>query len=130
MKISKSKLSIINFEGPLKKTNISNEETEIKDKMKILNDKMNEEKKSLLQIPFKKDSNTFNLLLYSLGKKNKTENDILFISHYLTSFSSIIQLIDKKKTLVDSSKILNEISNHIKTERYNKNDLIFLDMVI
>ena len=46
MKISKSKLSIINFEGPLKKTNISNEETEIKDKMKILNDKMNEEKKS------------------------------------------------------------------------------------
>ena len=125
MKISKSKLSIINFEGPLKKTNISNEETEIKDKMKILNDKMNEEKKSLLQIPFKKDSNTFNLLLYSLGKKNKTENDILFISHYLTSFSSIIQLIDKKKTLVDSSKILNEISNHIKTERYNKNDLIF-----
>ena len=70
------------------------------------------------------DSKIFNLILYSLQKKLKNENDILFISHYLTSFKTILDLIDKKKTLVDSSKILSEISTSIKLEKKQNKDLI------
>ena len=117
MKISKLKSTLINFQNPLIKTIINDEEKEIQNISKSLIKRMEEEKIKLNEIPFIKDSNTLKLLLYSIHKKNKLEHDILFISHYLTSFKSIINLINEKKTLIDSTKILNELSNNIKIEK-------------
>ena len=117
MKISKLKSTLINFKNPLLKTILSDEEKEIQNISKSLIKRMEEEKIKLNEIPFIKDSNTLKLLLYSIHKKNKLEHDILFISHYLTSFKSIINLINEKKTLIDSTKILNELSNNIKIEK-------------
>ena len=117
MKISKLKSTLINFQNPLIKTIINDEEKEIQNISKSIIKRMEEEKIKLNEIPFIKDSNTLKLLLYSIHKKNKLEHDILFISHYLTSFKSIINLINEKKTLIDSTKILNELSNNIKIEK-------------
>ena len=125
MKISKLKSTLINFQNPLIKTIINDEEKEIQNISKSLIKRMEEEKIKLNEIPFIKDSNTLKLLLYSIHKKNKLEHDILFISHYLTSFKSIINLINEKKTLIDSTKILNELSNNIKIEKKINKSIIY-----
>ncbi len=117
MKISKLKSTLINFKNPLLKTILSDEEKEIQNISKTLIKRMEEEKIKLNEIPFIKDTNTFKLLLYSIHKKKKLEHDILFISHYLTSFKNIIDLINENKTLIDSTKILSELSNNIKIEK-------------
>ena len=85
------------FKIPQKRASSIEEENSIKNISKILIQKIQEERKDLTEIPFILDSKTFNLVLYSLQKKQKNENDIFFISHYLTSFKTILDLIDKKK---------------------------------
>ena len=117
MKISKLKSTLINFKNPLLNTILTDEEKEIQNISKTLIKRMEEEKIKLNEIPFIKDTNTFKLLLYSIHKKKKLEHDILFISHYLTSFKNIIDLINENKTLIDSTKILSELSNNIKIEK-------------
>ena len=117
MKISKLKSTLIFFQNPLSKTILNDEEKEIQNIAKTLIKRMEEEKIKLNEIPFIKDTNTFKLLLYSINKKKKSEHDILFISHYITSFKNIIELINEKKTLIDSAKILSELSNNIKIEK-------------
>ena len=99
MKISKLKSTILNFQYPLIKAMVIDEEKEIQNISKTLIKRMEEEKIKLNEIPFIKDTNTFKLLLYSIHKKKKLEHDILFISHYLTSFKSIINLINEKKNI-------------------------------
>ena len=75
-----------------------------------LTKKEKDEKKKFYQIPFIKYSNTFKLLLYALQKKIKTENDIKFISHYLTNFPNVINLTPpNKKNMIEPSKILYEL---------------------
>ena len=109
---------------PQKRASSIEEDNSLKKIAKILTQKIEEEKKDLSEIPFILDTKTFNLILYALQKKQKNENDIIFISHYLTSFKTILDLIDKKKILVDSSKILSEISTSIKLEKKRNKELI------
>ena len=120
----KSQNTIVSTIIPQKRGSSVEEDNSIKKISKILIQKIEEEKKDLTEIPMILDSKIFNLILYSLQKKLKNENDILFISHYLTSFKTILDLIDKKKTLVDSSQILSEISTSIKLEKKQNKDLI------
>ena len=90
-----------------------------------LTKKEKDEKKKFYQIPFIKYSNTFKLLLYALQKKIKTENDIKFISHYLTNFPNVINLTpSNKKNMIEPSKILYELSNSIKVENKTNRTII------
>ena len=90
-----------------------------------LTKKEKDEKKKFYQIPFIKYSNTFKLLLYALQKKIKTENDIKFISHYLTNFPNVINLTPpNKKNMIEPSKILYELSNSIKVENKTNRTII------
>jgi len=91
-----------------------------------LNKKEKDEKKLFYQIPFIKYTNTIKLLIYAIQKKEKSENDIKFISHYLTNFPQIININynNSKKNYIEPSKILYELSNSIKVENKIKNTLI------
>jgi CRP-like cAMP-binding protein len=98
----------------------------INDKILQLNKKEKDEKKLFYQIPFIKYENTIELLLYAIQKKEKSENDIKFISHYLTNFPNIINIHNNNsnKNYIEPSKILYELSNSIKVENKIKNTLI------
>ena len=117
---------------PQKRASSIEEDNSLKKIAKILTQKIEEEKKDLSEIPFILDTKTFNLILYALQKKQKNENDIIFISHYLTSFKTILDLIDKKKILLKYTKILSEISINKKIEKKRNKELIckYVDMEI
>ena len=126
-KKSSSKLNNLNIKQvkSTQRKSVSNEEeSAIKKIARTINEQMEEEKKSFFEIPFFRDSKTFSLLLYCLQKNIKTSSDILFISHYLSSYQSIINLTDKKKTFIDSSKILYELSNRINLEKKQSKSII------
>ena len=121
--ISKKDIIEINNE---KEEEIESLELLINDKILELNKKEKDEKKVFYQIPFIKYGNTIKLLLYAIQKKEKSENDIKFISHYLTNFPNIINIHNNnsKKNYIEPSKILYELSNSIKVENKIKNTLI------
>lgn len=77
------------------------------------------------KIPFYSDNYIFPLIIYSIKKDKKNKNDLLFISHYLTTFPLISNLISSKKNYVDSLDILASLSEDLKLETYKANDIIF-----
>ena len=77
------------------------------------------------KIPFYYDNYIFPLIIYSIKKDKKNKNDLLFISHYLTTFPLISNLISSKKNFIDSLDILASLSEDLKLETYKANDIIF-----
>lgn len=77
----------------------------------------------LTNIPFLADNYTFDLLLYSIRKQKKTKNDILFIAHYLTTFSKFFN--HKKNVNYDYMEMLSNVAANLVYEKYQKNTIIF-----
>ena len=87
-----------------------------------LNQKNN---KNINSIPFIINEQTDKIIEYIFSKGKKNSKEILFIQHYLTTFSDLIEAIYEKKLMTDPNHLLYHIAKFIKYETYEKNDLIF-----
>ena len=79
---------------------------------------------SLTLIPFEFTDETDIILEYIINKKNKNENDIFFIQHYLTNFSRLLNELNKSQFL-NVNILLNKISEKMKFYQLTTNQLLF-----
>lgn len=102
-------------------------ELDYENDIRDIGDELEEEIKNgtpLNEIPFIMNDRIFKLIIYAMKKYKKKNQDILLISHYLTSFSSLMKMIMKKRTL-RSVDFLNKISVSLVLEQFYKNNIIF-----
>ena len=76
-------------------------------------------------IPFIIDEQTDKVVEYIFSKGKKNSKEILFIQHYLTTFSDLVEAIYEKKLMTEPNHLLWQIAKFLKYETYEKNDLLF-----
>ena len=107
-------------------------ELDYENDIRDIGDELEEEIKNgtpLNEIPFIMNDRIFKLIIYAMKKYKKKNQDILLISHYLTSFSSLMKMIMKKRTL-RSVDFLNKISVSLVLEQFYKNNIIFTALIL
>ena len=83
---------------------------------------------TLLSIPFKQNDNDVDLIylvMYCINKQHKSEIDITFISHYLTSYNGIMKMLTLKKLIIKPIQLLESIASKIKIESHKQNTILF-----
>ena len=76
-------------------------------------------------IPFIIDEQTDKVVEYIFSKGKKNSKEILFIQHYLTTFSDLVEAIYEKKLMTEPNHLLWQIAKFLKYETYEKYDLLF-----
>ncbi len=121
-----------NFNNKLKriKTNVFNiskkeEDFEIIKFSKEIKNKI-DNGKNFFEIPFFNNNFIKNLLLFSLTKRKRKEEHIYFIGHYLSTFSSLREILNiSQKNVVDINELILNIGRNLKYEEISNKNLIF-----
>ena len=92
---------------------------------KKINNPNNKNNININSIPFKIDEQTDRIIEYIFSKAKKNSKEIIFIQHYLTTFSNLVEAIYEKKLMTEPNHLLWQIAKFLKYETYEKNDLIF-----
>lgn len=80
---------------------------------------------TFLEMPFKKDDKVQSLIHFILNNEIRTRCDIYYLSHYLSSFPSFINILSPGKEKYDKSVMLFKVAKYIKEEILHKNDILF-----
>ena len=70
-------------------------------------------------IPFIIDEQTDKVVEYIFSKGKKNSKEILFIQHYLTTFSELVEAIYEKKLMTEPNHLLWQIAKFLKYESYS-----------
>ena len=90
--------------------------------------KLNYTHSTLLSIPFKQtdsDVDLIYLVMYCINKQNKSDADITFISHYLSSYNGIMKMLTMKKLILKPIQLLESIASKLKIESHKQNTILF-----
>ena len=95
-------------------------------KKKLEDNKKNQNNKiNINSIPFIIDDHTDRIIEYIFSKGKKNSKEIIFIQHYLTCFSHLVDAIFEKKLMTEPNFLLWQIAKFLKYESYSNEVIIF-----
>ena len=95
-------------------------------KKKLEDNKKNQNNKiNINSIPFIIDDHTDRIIEYIFSKGKKNSKEIIFIQHYLTCFSHLVDAIFEKKLMTEPNFLLWQIAKFLKYESYSNDEIIF-----
>ena len=125
MKSSESKKKIFKLSFDYDKQNISNQEKEIIETIEGMIKNTDNLTKNFYDIPFNKELFSEELLQYIFSSQKRTTQDIIYLSKFLSTFPSFLNIISCHKNIEDNVELLFKVAKYIQCDSYQNNQIIF-----